>query len=415
VTGPAELTPQTLAEWLAPEWRVDQPAFGGFHLFDIYRLGDDDRMVVELVDGGEVVRLVVRSNMTERAHRVVGGLALSYDPGANPEASAAASDALAELLAVKLGPDERRFHVPEGAELRVPEAIAAEVRTDAAQLTDDPDASLVRVDFAHYERLFGSRGTPLRVSRSGNNPVGISLHYPAPINGSLATSGVLYRMPTRFHRRRFRRYFAALGCAYEDGFMRTVPSPATFRQRAREVLGHEPPLSPKLMRGFRGSISAFAWGRSVTDHAVLPVCVAPRWAVEVHRVLRRVHSARLNDIPVDVGMLAHDVSLHTVGLHAVDPALFRELRADARLHLSDVPTGHAARVASFFEDTLTRAAWDAWKEVEAPSEFRTHFSARAADLQAALPRRFARRRPSLRRTGGPRSAHPGRPATGERR
>ncbi len=203
------------------------------------------------------------------------------------------------------------------------------------------------------------------------------MRYDPPTNGKMPPSGSLYRVPARFHRRRFRRYFAALGCTYDDGFMRTVPTPTTF---ARVAAGA--PLRPRLVSGRRGSVSGVSWVKHIAGDGVLVVPVAPGWAVALHRVIRR--SRRLSRIPVDVGMLAHDVSLHAIGLHAVDEESWQRLRQRARTLLAGASRRKAKRVAAFFEDTLTRAAWDVWKRAEAPEDFGEAFAARTDALEASL-------------------------------
>src|SRR5690606_39162863 len=235
-------------------------------------------------------------------------------PPGPADAGVAACRALVAILGAKVA-DRAKWVIPKDAELLVPDAVAEEVRVEPGRLEDDPDCAMLAKDARQYARLFGAAPRAARVVTGASPTPGVSLHYPPPRAGALPPSGRLYAVPQQFHRRRFRRYFAALGCTFEDGVPRTVPTPWTFEHAVIRVRGSPPPLRPRFVQGWRGSTSGAKWVERIVREQVLPVSVAPRWAVEVHRHIRR--HERLATIPVDVGMLAHDVSLHALGLHAV--------------------------------------------------------------------------------------------------
>lgn len=379
---PRELSPRAVARLLAPEWRIDAPVLdGSWTLADVHATGRAECVVLELARGARRLALAVEPGGGAPPEQTAGGLAASWLAPGPPDAGHAAALELARILRAKLGDARPRWAMPPSAVRLVPDAVAREVRAEPARLDEDPDGALLSADAASYARLYGSAPRAVRVTLRGAAPRGVSVHHPAPIDGTHPPSGRLYEVPHRFHRRRFRRYFAALGCTYEDGVPRTVPTPTTFAAAAEAALGHPPPLCPRLERGGRPSIDARRWAARVVD-ATLPVAVAPRWAVALHRTLRRVEG--LSHIPVDVGMLAHDVSLHALGLHAVDPAGWEALTRTARERLRRPGRGTARAVAAFFEGTLTRTAWDVWNALEAPEGFAAAFAARVDELEAEL-------------------------------
>ena len=67
MTRSEEHSPRHLAALLAPGWRFDEPAIEGFRLEDIYRLGDDDRMIIELVGGERSARIAVTNSRSFRS------------------------------------------------------------------------------------------------------------------------------------------------------------------------------------------------------------------------------------------------------------------------------------------------------------------------------------------------------------
>jgi len=381
-TARRELSPRALAHALEPDWRFDERVVGEWTLTDIYP-GDATRLIVELRAGTRRLRLTVAPSLPGDRPSVntAAGLSIAWMQPASSDAGKATCDAIRDVLARSLGAGPTAWEVPPAAELLVPDACRDEIRVEDAPIDADPDAQLLCVDAVHYERLFGTRPRGKRVT-FGEQAHGVSIDYPAPTNGTLPPSGALYSVPTRFHRRPFRAYFAALGCVFDGGFPRTVPTPTTLDRAVRALLGHAPPLRPRLLRGAYGAISARAWTRRVAFDSVLPVAVAPRWAVEVHRVARR--AGLLARVPVDVGMLAHDVSLHALGVHAVDEGWWATLLERARARLRWAHIARVRRLAAFFEGTLTRTAWEVWREVDAPEDFSAAFAQRAGELDAAL-------------------------------
>lgn len=372
------LHPRSFARLLP--WRFDEPVLSAaWALFDVYAL-DQRRLVVELREGPRTLRISVVPNGAEPAATRVGGLALSWmSPGPN-DAGAAACRALAQALAAP-GP-EPEWRIPGDASQQVPEALP--VRLDEVSLHDDPDHALLTRDATNYTRLYGGRPRAVRVSKVAGTAIddaGLSMHYPAPRGHELPPSGSLYPVPSGFFRRDFRAYFAALGCAYGDGVPRTVPSPSTFARAVSRTLGHAAPLQPRLIQGARSSVSSRAWAHAVLS-GTLPVGVAPAWAVGVHQRIRAVGA--LSRIPVDVGMLAHDISLHALGLHAVRRSTWDRLVGIAAEQIRRGGRGAVGRIARFFEGDLTRTAWDVWGALDKPQAFTEAFDGRVDALIASM-------------------------------
>jgi hypothetical protein len=88
-------------------------------------------------------------------------------------------------------------------------------------------------------------------------------------------------------------------------------------------------------------------------------------------------------IPVDVGMLVHDVSVHGLVFSDIDAALWDELARQAK---SIHRRGHGAAlaVARFYEETLTHACWQTWRSVEQPAQFSERFNGEVDALREAL-------------------------------
>ncbi|MCB9740873.1 MAG: hypothetical protein H6747_16525 [Deltaproteobacteria bacterium] len=353
------LSPKVLAAELQPLWQFDAPVHGDLRLFDIYAQGQS-RLVIELVAGDDVVSVAVRPDPSGQ------GLDVYWIPPSDPRNGSALAGAVRALLAKAA---QARWRMSERPELEPPDALVH--RSTPAAFADDPDHAWLRVDGANYRRLYAVEPRPVRVADTG-----ISVHYPAPANGHVPSSGRIYRVPQHFHRRRFREHFRRLGLCYDDGLPRTVPTAATFAAALPDA-----PLQPMLMRGRRGSVSGSFWIRTIARTGRLPVCLAPRWGVELQRVIR--HVGPLSGIPVDVGMLVHDVSVHAIGFHAVDREQWADLMRLAA-SLAARSRRHAARVARYLEDPLTLAAWESWKAVEAPSAFAAHFGRRAAEFEAQM-------------------------------
>lgn len=378
-----ELSPRTVARLLAPAWRFDAAVVGEWTLDDVHASGRSGSVIVELRCGGAVTSIALEPDVGRAAHETACGLALSWAEPGDADAGVAACRALAAQIHAAVPDSTARWAVPDDAAVRLPDTLAAEIEVRPASLDDDPDAALLRTDAVQYARLYDVTPQAVEVHADGVLPIGVSVHHPAPANGAQPPSGSLYPVPLRFHRRAFRRYFGALGCAYLDGVPRTVPTPATFERAVRRALGRGPALVPCLERGRRPSTEPERWAARVAEH-VLPIGVAPRWAVELHRQLRR--SERLSRVPVDVGMLAHDMSLHALGLHAIPKERWEALAWRARERLRTGGRSAARRVAELFESTVTKAAWDAWNEAETPDAFAAAFERRFDALEDAFAR-----------------------------
>lgn len=365
-----------MAALLAPRWRIDGPVLAGRGtLADLYVLGRE-RIVVELAVEDRRLALTLRAGDPREAD--AAGLSIGWvrPPTEDIDALAgAARQELAAILRAQIPEADARWQVPADAAFLYPEATA--LRAEDAHFDEDPDAALLALDAVHYARLFGAATRALRLPGAP----GISIHHPAPPPGT-ALAGDLYPVPEHFHRRAFRRYFAALGCAYDDGLLRTVPTPATFLAATTGALGRPGPWRPQLRRGSGHATTPVAWIRQVLAQELLPVEVAPRWAVELHRVVRALTRPRRSTVAV--GILVHDASLHAIGLHAVDPELWQALIRRAREQLAKGGRRRALAVADFFEGTLTRTAWEVWNEVESPAEFQAAFDRRQGALELAL-------------------------------
>lgn len=375
---PQPLSPRHLAQSLGDAWRLDRPLAAGYRLFDVYRHEQREAVLVELVAGIRRLVVEVSPHQTGPAAAHAAGLALRWRPPGPADAGHAVCQGMARALTDRLGPHPRRWRVLPSSLRHLPAALRAELGWVGARLDDDPDHALLRADGRHYARLFGADSAARRVHAVQGDGPGISMYYPAPRRGSLPPSGAIYPAPARVvHRRRMRTYFAHLGCLFdEDGMPRTVPTPHTLTRAlaGRPALAR---LRPRLVR-IRGlSLRAAAWARSVAG-GVLPVSVAPAWAVELMRVLRRAR--RLQRISIDVGMLVHDISLHALGLHAIPGAAWDALVTRA----AALGPRHAPQVAAFFEETLTRTCWALWRELDAPADFAGAFERRTDDLLAAL-------------------------------
>ena len=365
-----------MAGLLAPRWRIDGPVLAGRgSLADLYMLGRE-RLVVALEVEGHRLALTLCAEDPREAD--AAGLSISWVQPPSKDLEAPASTAqreLAEILRAQIPEADPSWQVPPEAVCLYPEATV--LRGEDAAFDEDPDAALLGLDAVHYARLFGASTRALRLPGAP----GISIHHPAPPPGA-ALAGELYPVPENFHRRTFRRYFAALGCTYDDGLPRTVPTPATFVAATTRVLGRPGPWRPQLRRGSGHATTPVSWIRQVLNGQMLPVEVAPRWAVELHRVVRAL--TRPERSTVAVGILAHDASLHAIGLHAVDPEFWATLVQRAREQLAIGGRRRALAVASFFEGTLTRTAWEVWNEVERPEDFQEAFARRHDGLLAAL-------------------------------
>ncbi|PRP97517.1 hypothetical protein ENSA5_33530 [Enhygromyxa salina] len=389
----ATLSPRHLLELLRPALDLDAHVFGDYVLADCYRLDEREPVCIELRRGLdaveiEVVPVAAKGEGHEPPARVAG-LGLSYRVPAPAEVGVAACRTLADALRTSLGDGARRWTVTPPSLRELAEPIAAEVRREPATLDDDPDRALLLRDFGYYERLYGVRPEPFYVVAQGERAPGVSVYYPAPRNGRVPNSAAVYAASMRIaHRRRMRRYFAGLGCVFDDeACPRTVPTPTTY---ARALAGRAglARVRPRLIAGVGASLRPIHWGVLVRRN-LLPVTVAPSWAVELHRRARDVEL--LANIPCDVGMTVHDMGLHALGLHAVPREAWDRLVNLAFEHVRarpwsvlGGPWGVLGRIASFFEGPVTTHCWDAWREADEPEDFEASFAPHFAALELEL-------------------------------
>lgn len=376
MTAPArDLSPRHLTEALGPAWQLDHPFVADLCPYDAYRHEQRETVLLELVAPGRRLQIEVSPRPVQHPAASAAGLALTWRSPGPPDAGEAVCRRLAQLLRDRLGPAPQRWRVLPASLRHTPTALAAELRWTPARIADDPDRILLSTDADHYARLYGTRSMARRLAATHGDGPGISIHYPAPRRGALPPSGAIYPAPARVvHRRRMRTYFAQLGCLFDaHGFPRTVPTPNTLASALADRPGLAR-LRPRMLPNRGPSLRASTWAGWITAH-VLPISVAPTWAVQTVRVLRRAR--RLQRIPIDVGMLVHDVSLHALGFHAISREAWDALVTRANRHRHH----HPSRVAAFFEETLTHACWTLWRELDAPEQFATAFE---RDLDSLL-------------------------------
>ncbi len=375
--GDATLSPGELLDALQPAVQLDDELIDGWSLTDVYRLDDTAPVQVELSGAGQRVLLDVEPevflNGGPRALASAAGLRIGYRPGAADEAGVAGCHALAAVLESRLGRQPRRWSLAPAALSELATAIADEVSWRLGSLGDDPDASLLRRDFDHYERLYGVRPQARTVRVCGRRVPGVSVHYPPARDGRVPTSAAVYPVSSRVaYRRRMRSYFGRLGVVFDDrAFARTVPTPASYRQTAqRQRLA---PIRPRIVAGLTSSLAPGVWG-AFARRGLFPVSVAPRWAIEVHRRVRDI--ALLSNIPCDAGMVVHDVGLHVLAMHAIPPAGWRRLASVAAGQVRRRPWRLLSkRLAEFFEGPLTRTCWQLWSTIAEPEDFAGAFVA----------------------------------------
>lgn len=377
------LSPRRLLEHLHATLRLDDALLDGYVLTDCFRLDAREPLRMELRRDRDRFELQVEPVIELGGRRPlasVAGLDISYRNGDAPsDLAAAAGRRFAEHLQLALGDPPRRWTFAAPSLRELPAQVAAELSLEPATLDSDPDRELLRRDFANYERLYGVRPEVVAVHVDRTPAPGVSIHYPAAHDGRVPNSGTVYPFPTRIaHRRRMRRYFGGLGClADDDGFPRTVATPTTFARALDRVSGRAR-VRPRMIAGVSASLRPIHWGVLV-GRSLLPITVAPRWSVEVHRRIRDI--GPLQNIPCDVGMLPHDMSVHALALHAVPGEAWDELLA---VGLSRVrarpwsvlagPWGVLARLANFFEGSITTHCWTAWQEADEPDEFADRFA-----------------------------------------
>ncbi|KIG15536.1 hypothetical protein DB30_05559 [Enhygromyxa salina] len=383
----ASLSPRRVFELLSPSLALDDAVFADYLLSDCYRLDESSPVCVELRRrSGEQIEIDIApvpeagsDRPTHELPATVAGLGLSYRRPASSELGLAACAALAQALRSKLGEEPRRWTVLAPSIGELAESITAEVSSEPATLDSEPDRALLLRDFDHYERLYATRPQVLQVRVNAEPAVGVSVHYPAARNGRVPNSAAVYVASTRIsHRRRMRRYFGGLGCSFDDeGVPRTVPTARTYTKALRGRPGLAT-IRPQMIAGVGASMRPIHWGVLVR-RGMLPVTVAPTWAVELHRRARDVQL--LANIPCDVGMTVHDMGLHALGLHAVPASAWDEL---VRLALEQVrarplsllagPWGVLARLAGFFEGPVTTRCWKAWRDADEPEQFERSFA-----------------------------------------
>lgn len=375
------LSPLRLLDLLRGTLQLDDELLDGYVLADCYRIHEREPLRVELRRDRESFELQVEPAIELDGRRPlarVAGLDLSYRNGPSPELAAAACQRFAEHLELALGEAPRRWTMAAPSLRELPAKIAAELHIEPATLQRDPDGELLRRDFLNYERLYAVRPEAVVVHVQGEPVPGISVHYPSARDGRVPNSGTVYPLAARIaHRRRMRRYFASLGfVADAHGFPRTVPTPTTFAL-ALGPASDRARVRPRMIAGVSASLRPIHWGMLVRRN-LLPVTVAPRYSAEIHRRIRDIRP--LQNIPCDVGMLAHDMSVHALALHAVPREAWDELvaigyeRVLARpWSIFAGPWGVLERIANFFEGSITTHCWAAWKEADEPDEFAERF------------------------------------------
>jgi hypothetical protein len=375
-----DLDPRSLADWIEPELRFDEPAVGDYRLYDIFRHETRNAVCVVLQKDDEVLTIEIAPSREAPSAANAAGLDLSWQNPGPAEAGLAVCQMLAERLSARLGREPRTWRLRPGDADRIPRALSDEIELVPGSFADDADAAALEQDARHYQRLYDAEPLPVRVRCRAGSSVGLSVHYPRPKNRFQPSSAV-YPVPLRWVSRRiFRRYLAAFGCAFEHGEARIVPTPATFERARAQLVPDGAPLRIELARGRFQLVLARTWIRRVAFENILPVRVAPDWAVGLYGMIRR--AARRSPGPIDVGVLAHDVSLHALAFHAIPRHAWSELTEIAARRLGR--HGGAGRLARFFEEDLTRACWSVWRTVERPTDFGSAFEPAFDDLKSAL-------------------------------
>jgi len=364
--------------------QLDQKLVGGFALHDCLRLADHEPVRLDYRRGGGRLEIDIAPRTGDDPPRLtwVAGLGISFRRGSAPAAATAIVHALAAALRARFGPEPRRWRLLPPSGRHLPQAIADELRSTPADLSDDPDAALLLRDAAHYRLCYGAHPKAVQVAVRGRDVDGISVRYPAPQNGHQQPSAALYPVPAQIGlRRSMRAHFASLGVIFDDDLRpRTVPTPTTF---CRALAGRSElaKLRPQLIAGRAPMLSANTWA-SYLRRGVLPISVAPPWAVHLHRIIR--HLPPLATIPCDVGMVVHDIGLHALGLHAIPAAAWDDLVARAVCRVRARGARLIPRIAGFFEGSLTRTSWEVWKTIDTPPEFAATFIGRLPALEAEL-------------------------------
>lgn len=377
----ATLSPRRLLDHLQATLRLDDELLDGWVFTDCLRLETREPLRLELRRGIERMELRVEPAVEggPQYPATAGGLSIYYRNGAPDDLAAAACRRLAEHLERALGSAPRQWTLAPPSLRELPAKVAAELHVEPATLDRDPDRELLRKDFSNYERLYGVRPEVVEIHVEGRALPGICVRYPAALDGRVPNSGMVYPLSPRIsHRRRMRRYFASLGCVVDDdGMPRTIPTPTTLARALAGATGRAR-IRPRMIAGVSASLRPIHWGLLVRRN-LLPITVAPRWSVEVHRRIRDV--GPLSNIPCDVGMLPHDMSVHALALHAVPEEAWDELVAVGRSRVRARPWrvlagpwGVLAKLAEFFEGAITTHCWAAWQEAEEPEDFADRFA-----------------------------------------
>lgn len=378
------LSPARLLSALPESLQIDRSVVGGFALHDCLRLADHEPVRLDYRCGDARIEIDVSASTGEGPPRLaeVAGLGISFRRGSDSAAATSIVHTLAAALRARFGLEPRRWRLLPVSGRHVPSAIAGEIRIFAAELGDDPDGALLLRDAAHHDLCYGARPEAVQVAIRGREVDGLSVRYPAPRNGRVPPSAAVYPVPARVGlRRSMRAHFAGLGVVFDEDLRpRTVPTPATFR-RALAGRSEIARLRPRLVAGLGPLLPAITWA-SYLRRGVLPISIAPSWAVHLHRLVRRVPP--LAKIPCDVGMVVHDMGLHALGLHAIPAAAWEGLvdRAVRRVRARGLRL--VPRIAGFFEGSLTRTSWEVWKMIDAPADFGPAFMGRLPALEVEL-------------------------------
>jgi hypothetical protein len=244
-------------------------------------------------------------------------------------------------------------------------------------LDGDPDEELVERHVAQLVALVGAKASVVQVVVQNVPVPGVSIEFPRAV---LSLPLKLPHVAPRFSRRVFREYFAGLGYGWREGSFHIVPTPTTLTRATEILTGEKPHIDVRLLRGALGAVRPSSWVRSIVVERVLAIRIAPDWLVELHATLGRVMRMRLFAmLEVDAGALLHDMALHGLAWHAIPSRFWKELlpRAASRL---DAPE----KLARFFEEALTRTAWEVWNRIESPAEFPDAFIEESELLAKAL-------------------------------
>lgn len=375
------LSPIMMVEMLAPRWRFDSLYAAECLAYDVYVHAQRAALCLEFTHEGKVLTLEVRPEDEGPAAAKAWGLSISHERSGDESSRRAKAlcDQVADDLRAHGSPETEvpTWVCPFAIDTELPGMLAEEVQV--AVSSAPVEGQLIR-DMKHYEALYQSHPVAREI-RVHDRPVGMSVYYPAPNGGMVPASAAIYQAPARVRRRRILRlHFASLGCAFDaEGMPRTVPSPATLRSVLQSRQEKLVPL--RWVERRLGPMQAPEWVRYLLRERALPVTLAPRLMVHAHRALRRVLPS--SRIPVDVGMLVHDASVHGLVFSDIDAALWDEFARQAESILRRRPRS-AAAVARFYEEDLTQACWQTWRSVDDPTQFAERFDDEVDGLRDKL-------------------------------